>query len=88
MSYRRLGKLAPQTQMPTNKRKYFESALIQTRLEERNFELIYVGEFTVAPRKQYYYGWRFIDKKCGLNVMNDTFSMSLIVAMSREKIYG
>ena len=88
MSYRRLEKFAPQTLIPTNIRKYFESTLIQTRLEERNFELIYVDEFTIAPRKHHYYRWGFRGKKRDLNVMNDAFSMSFIVAMSREKIYG
>ena len=88
MSYRRLEKLAPQTQMPTDIRKLFESAIIQTRLEERSIELIYVDEFTDAPRKHHYYGWGLRGKKRGLNVVNDSFSMSFIIAMSREKIYG
>ena len=88
MSYRKFEKLASQTQMPTNIRKLFESAIIQIRLEERSIELICVDEFTVVPWKHLYYGWGLRGKKRGQNVMNDSFSMNSIIAMSREKIYG
>ena len=43
--------------MPNQIRKFIESALVQVMLIEKDYELIYLDEFSVNFRQKSVYGW-------------------------------
>ena len=71
-----------------NIRKFFESAEIQLRFIENEYELIYIDEFTQNSRENRFYSWTRKGSKGFIEFEEDQFSMSFIIAFSWLKFYG
>ena len=69
-------------------RKTWESAYIQLIMPHKGFELIYLDEFSVNSRNNNYYNWSPIGSKSYITSDLQPFSMSFIIAFSRERVYG
>ena len=56
-SYLKLSLIKLKSFMPNQIRKFIESALVQVMLIEKDYELIYLNEFSVNYRQRSVYGW-------------------------------
>ena len=88
LSYKTLEKKYPTSTRPENWRKFFESAWVQSILEKQGVELIYLDEFCINTRHLIYKGWSSVGHKDYISVNLEEFSMSFILALSKERVYG
>ena len=75
----------------TNKksiRKFYESAMVKTKLEDLGYELMYLDEFSISFRQHTTYGWGPIGMKGFLDANTDTFDMSFMIGFSKQRFYG
>ena len=88
LSYKTLEKKRTTSTRPKNWRKFFESAWVQSILENQGVELIYLDEFSINTRHLKYEGWSSVGYKGYISVNLEEFSMSFIWALSKEQVYG
>ena len=86
-SYKRISTFEYNSVRPFNIRKYFESAILQEKLEE-NYELIFFDKFSLSSKHNKYNGWSKVGQKEYLLTHYDNFSMFFVVAFSYKGIYG
>ena len=87
-SFKRISTLEHNSARPFNIRKFFESAILQIKLEENNFELIFIDEFSLSSKHNKLYGWSKVGQKGYVLTHYDSFSMFFVVAFSERGIYG
>ena len=87
-SFKRISTLEHNSARPFNIRKFFESAILQIKLEENNFELIFIDEFSLSLKHNKLYGWSKVGQKEYVLTHYDSFSMFFVVAFSERGIYG
>ena len=80
MSYKKLSKINMRSIQTSNVRKFYESAMLQVKLEVHNYELIFVDEFSVSYKLTQDYGWTKKGTSRPLLVSSDSFSYSFIWA--------
>ena len=68
--------------------KFYESAMLKTKLEDLGYELMYLDKFSISFRQHTTYGWGPIGKKGFLDVNTDTFDMSFMIGFSKQRFYG
>ena len=71
-----------------NKRKLYESAILQVKLESAGQELIYIDEFCLNSKYNSYYGWTKRGGQGYAKINYDNFSMYFVVAFSSKHFYG
>ena len=87
-SFKRISTLEHNSVRPFNIRKFFESAILQIKLEENIFELIFIDEFSLSSKHNKLYGWSKVEQKGYVLTHSDSFSMFFVVAFSGRSIYG
>ena len=88
LSYKKLSKIHVSGVSHENVRRYFESAIIQCRLSSQGVELIFLDEFSVSNRHWLHRGWTFKGQKGYIHPPTENFSMSFIIALSANRVYG
>ena len=73
---------------PFNISKFFESDILQIKLEENNFELILIDKFSLSSKHNKLYGWSKVGQKGYVLTHYDSFSMFFVVAFSERGING
>ena len=68
--------------------RFFKSAMIQVKLEDLGYELMFLDEFSINFRQKTAYGWAPVRVKGFLDVNAEPFSMSFMVGFSRQRFYG
>ena len=63
-----------------NKRKLFESAILQVKLESDGQELIYIDEFSLSSRYNNFYGWSKRGEQGYIKTNYESFSMYFVIA--------
>ena len=71
-----------------NKRKLFESAILQVKLESDGQELIYIDEFSLSSRYNNFYGWSKRGEQGYIKTNYESFSMYFVIAFSSSHLYG
>ena len=69
-------------------RSFFESAAILMKLETEGIEVIYIDEFSLSSKKIGFHGWSKRGCKSYLRHFDQSFTMSFVVALYKERIYG
>ena len=87
-TYKKACKINPRTLLPVNIRKIHESLYIQVALEKKNYEIIYLDEFSLSTRKYVPYNWAPRGKQAYSRPCSQDFTMSFIIAFSRIRFYG
>ena len=68
--------------------KFYESTLVQLRLEEMRYELIYIDEFSINSKYHSYFGWSKVEEKGYFLMNHNSFSMYFINALSSKHFYS
>ena len=58
------------------------------KFETEGIEVIYIDEFSLSSKKIGFYGWSKRECKSYLKHFDRSFTMSFVVALSKERIYG
>ena len=87
-SFKRMSTIEHNSIKPINVRKFFESAILQVKLEENDYELIFIDEFSMSSKYHKHYGWSKIGDKGYLLTHYDSFNMFFVIAFSQRRIYG
>ena len=69
-------------------RRFFKSTMIQVKLEDLGYELMFLDKFSINFRQKTAYGWAPVGVKGFLDVNAEPFSMSFMVGFSRQRFYG
>ena len=86
-SFKRIFTLEHYSVRPFNIRKFFESAILQIKIGENNFELIFIDEFSLSSKHNKLYGWSKVGQKGNVLTHYDSFSIFSVVAFSERDIY-
>ena len=73
---------------PNYKRLLFESALALKILESKDYELMYLDEFSIQLRNKSVYGWGPKGDYGFQQIHTEDFNMSFIIGFSIRRIYG
>ena len=87
-SLKRVSTIEHNSIKPINVRKFFESEILQVKLEENDYELIFIEEFSLSSKYHKHYGWSKIGEKGYLQTLYDSFNMFFVIAFSQRCIYG
>ena len=71
-----------------NIRKLYKLALVQLKLEEMGYELIFVDEFSISCKYHSYFGWPKVGEKGYMLMNHNSFSMYFIIALSCKHFYA
>ena len=83
-SFKRISTLEHNSIKPFNIRKFFESAILQIELEEKNIEIIFIGEFSLSSKHNKLYGWSKVGQKGYVLTHYDSFSMFFVAVFQKE----
>lgn len=71
-----------------NVKKLYESMMLQLKLEEDGYELIFFGEFSPSLKYHKHHGWSLKGKKGYLLTPVDQFKAFFVVAFSKSHFHG
>ena len=87
-SYKKLS-LAKESHSPMNMWEDFSNPpLIQIILLDKGYELLYLDEFLINLRDKSMYGWWSIGVKFLIKTHQADLSMSFMIGVSAQRIYG
>ena len=61
-----------------------ESAMLQFKLENAGYELIFMDEFSMSSRFNKHYTWSKVSEKGYIKIKYDNFSMFLVIPFLQE----
>ena len=89
MSYKQLHRKPRQAFSKPNERAFSIAVNIQKiRDDKKEFELLFIDEFSVSDRAFKAYGWSKREESCWISSFSNNFSMSFFLAFSRYQFYG
>ena len=86
--FKKLSTVEGKTTQAQNIRKFYESALVQLKLEDIGYELIFIDEFSISSKYHSYLGWPKVGEKGYLMTHQNSFSMYFIIALSAKHFYA
>ena len=88
LSFKKISKRKAENDKRSSFRKFLIAALVQSKLDMLNIELIYIDEFSVNERNLNNYGWWEKGKQGYVDYLMDNFSITFIWAFSEQRFYG
>ena len=85
-SFKRIRALEHNSVRLFNIKQFFESAILQIKLEENNFKFIFIDEFYLCSKYNKLYGWSKVEQKWYVFTHYDSFNMFFDVAFSDRGI--